>query len=164
MTSSRIIESPIGPIRLVASGRGLQAVELPLGRRNDQPDGGSNELVDAVAEQLEAYFAGTLTRFDIPLDLSGTPFQISVWNSLADIPFGETWTYGRQASRIGQPGASRAVGAANSKNPVPIVLPCHRVIGASGALTGYAGRSAEGLAMKRYLLEHESLVAGARLC
>ena len=164
MTFSRIVESPIGPIRLVASARGLQTVELPLGDRDDQPGARSNEMVDSVAEQLEAYFAGMLTRFDIPLDLTGTPFQTAVWNSLADIPFGETWTYGRQASRLGQPSASRAVGAANSKNPVPIVLPCHRVIGASGALTGYAGTSAEGLAMKRYLLDHESFVAGARLC
>ena len=102
--------------------------------------------------QLQAYFAGELRDFELPLAAEGTPFQQRVWRALCDIPYGETISYGELARRIGQPTASRAVGLANGQNPISIVVPCHRVIGANGSLTGYGG----GLARKRWLLAHES--------
>ena len=105
--------------------------------------------------QLAAYFAGTLTRFDVPLDFQGTDFQKSVWTALLTIPFGETRSYGEIARQIGRPSASRAVGAANGRNPLSIVAPCHRVVGAGGALTGFAG----GLEVKRRLLGLEAAAA-----
>lgn len=104
------------------------------------------------ATQLEEYFAGTRRVFELPLDLRGTPFQIRTWSALAEIPYGTTVSYGEQARRLDVPRAARAVGAANGSNPLPIVLPCHRVIGADGSLTGYGG----GLDMKRWLLAHEA--------
>ena len=106
--------------------------------------------------QLRAYFAGELTRFDLPLHLGGTAFQNTVWTALVDIPVGETVSYGELACRIGRPTASRAVGAANGANPLPIVLPCHRVVGADGSLTGFGG----GIETKRTLLAHERRLAG----
>jgi methylated-DNA-[protein]-cysteine S-methyltransferase len=106
------------------------------------------------AEQLRAYFAGERTSFDLPLAPIGTPFQVQVWWALADIPYGQTESYGRLAARVGQPGAARAVGLANGRNPLAIILPCHRVIGASGQLVGYGG----GLDRKRWLLAHEAAV------
>ena len=106
-----------------------------------------------VRRQLDAYFSGDLRQFDLRLCLSGTDFQNSVWQYLSDIPFGETQTYGQLATALGRPKASRAVGAANGNNPLPIILPCHRVIGANGALTGFGG----GLATKEYLLRHEGV-------
>ena len=106
--------------------------------------------------QLGAYFGGELTRFDLPLHFTGTPFQTTVWRALIDIPYGETVSYGALAAMIGRPTASRAVGAANGANPLPIVAPCHRVIGADHSLTGFGG----GLSTKRFLLEHERRVAG----
>ena len=114
-----------------------------------------------VVDQLEAYFCGTLTRFDLPLDLAGTDFQLRIWRALRAIPYGQTRTYGQIAKALGQPGAARAVGLANNQNPVPIIVPCHRVIGADGSLTGYGG----GLPRKRRLLELEArfaLLDGAR--
>jgi methylated-DNA-[protein]-cysteine S-methyltransferase len=105
----------------------------------------------AASAQMEEYFAGTRRRFDLPLDLGGTDFQRQAWLALADVPYGETATYGEQADRIGRPGAFRAVGAANGRNPVPVVLPCHRIIGADGSLTGFGG----GLELKQQLLDHE---------
>ena len=105
----------------------------------------------AASKQLQEYFAGDRRDFTIPLDLEGTDFQRAAWLALADVPYGETASYGEQAERIGRPRASRAVGAANGKNPVPIVLPCHRIVGADGSLTGFAG----GLEMKERLLAHE---------
>jgi methylated-DNA-[protein]-cysteine S-methyltransferase len=113
-------------------------------------------LLDRAVEQLAEYFAGERQEFDLPLDPVGTEFQVRVWRSLAQIGFGETWTYGRQAEWLGRPGASRAVGAANGRNPLSIVLPCHRVVGASGSLTGFAG----GLGAKRWLLAHEGVTLG----
>jgi len=104
------------------------------------------------AKQLTAYFAGELTAFDLPLAPVGTAFQRIVWSALVEIPFAETWTYGELARTIGRPSASRAVGTANSKNPISIIVPCHRVIGANGDLTGYAG----GMDAKRWLLDHEN--------
>jgi methylated-DNA-[protein]-cysteine S-methyltransferase len=106
-------------------------------------------------EQLEAYFAGERQQFDLPLQPMGTPFQLKVWKMLAEIPFGATWSYGEVAQRIGEPKAMRAVGAANGRNPLPIVLPCHRVIGSDGSLTGFGG----GLPIKKYLLRHEATAA-----
>jgi methylated-DNA-[protein]-cysteine S-methyltransferase len=113
-------------------------------------DGGC-ALLDEAARQLAAYFAGGLTRFDLPLDLAGTEFQLLAWHALASIPYGTTVSYAEQARRLGRPAAVRAVGAANGRNPVPVVLPCHRVLGTNGALTGFGG----GLETKRRLLEHE---------
>ena len=108
-------------------------------------------MLDIAAEQIHAYFDGTLTTLDVPLDLSGTPFQLQAWRALARIPYGATVSYAAQAARIGHPSAARAVGAANGRNPVPVVLPCHRVVGADGSLTGFGG----GLQVKRALIDHE---------
>jgi len=107
-------------------------------------------------DQLDAYFAGKLTRFDLPLKFTGTTFQKTVWQALIDIPFGETVSYGALADAIDQPKSSRAVGAANGANPIPIIAPCHRVIGADGSLTGFGG----GIDIKRHLLDHERRVTG----
>ncbi len=105
-----------------------------------------------VCAQMDAYFAGTRHNFDLPLNLQGTEFQRSVWHGLCEIPFGETISYGELARRLGNPKAMRAVGLANGRNPISIIVPCHRVIGADGSLTGYGG----GLPMKKWLLEHEA--------
>lgn len=155
------IESPVGRLRLVASDAGLSAVIW----EGDDPsrvafagaatDGGHPVLASA-ANQITEYFAGGRIEFDIPLDLRGTTFQVKAWRALATIPYGETVSYGEQANRIGVPTAVRAIGAANGRNPVSIVLPCHRVIGANGSLTGFAG----GLEAKRALLDFERRVAG----
>ena len=143
------IETPIGTLGLVGSAAGLSGVRWSAAGL----DLGSDcEVLDTAAEQLHAYFAGELTAFDIPLDVRGTDFQRRCWLALADIPYGRTVSYGEQARRLGLgSGAARAVGAANGQNPLPIVLPCHRVIGADGSLTGFGG----GLHVKRFLLEHE---------
>jgi methylated-DNA-[protein]-cysteine S-methyltransferase len=105
----------------------------------------------AAAAQLDEYFAKTRRVFELALDLRGTPFQVRAWNALAEVPYGTTVTYGEQARRLGVPRATRAIGGANGSNPLPIVLPCHRVVGADGSLTGYGG----GLDVKRWLLTHE---------
>ncbi len=112
---------------------------------------------DAAARQLEEYFAGRRTHFDLPLTLHGTAFQQRVWAALREIPYGETWTYGELALHIGRPTASRAVGLANGKNPLGVIVPCHRVVGSDGGLTGYGG----GLHRKQALLEHERALPGA---
>ena len=147
------VASPVARLTLVASERGLAAVlwenddpnRVRLGpRRENRTD---RTLVET-ARQLEAYFAGRLKRFELPLDFHGTPFQKSVWEALLTIPFGETRSYADIARQVGRPTAFRAVGAANGKNPISIIAPCHRVIGSGGDLTGFAG----GLAAKRMLL------------
>ena len=144
-----IVESPIGPLGLVASEVALQHVLFDA--RRIRPEGRSSVLTDA-ARQLDAYFAGDLVAFDLPLELHGTEFQRRCWLALATIPYGQTVSYGEQARRLGLGSdAARAVGAANGQNPLPLVLPCHRVIGANGSLTGFGG----GLDVKRFLLEHE---------
>src|SRR5690606_197001 len=125
--------------------------KLPKGWRRD------DEAFAEARSQLEAYFAGELREFDLPLAPEGTPFQKAAWAAVCEIPYGETRTYGEQAARLRQPNASRAVGAANGRNPLGIVIPCHRVIGASGKLTGYYG----GLRIKETLLELEAKHAGA---
>jgi methylated-DNA-[protein]-cysteine S-methyltransferase len=145
----KVVDSPIGPLGLIASDAGLRAVVFD-GRGIRQE--GRSHVLDETARQLDAYFAGGLVTFDLPLELHGTEFQRRCWLALGSIPYGQTVSYGEQARRLGLGNdAARAVGAANGQNPLPIVLPCHRVIGADGSLVGFGG----GLHVKRYLLEHE---------
>lgn len=148
------IESPVGPLLLAADGAGLRQILFVNGRHPARP-APSWEKDDAqfkeTIRQLRAYFAGELEKFDLPLAPEGTPFQQKVWRRLCDIPYGETISYGELARRIGNPNASRAVGLANGSNPIPIVIPCHRVIGSNGKLTGYGG----GLPIKEKLLALE---------
>jgi methylated-DNA-[protein]-cysteine S-methyltransferase len=152
------IPSPIGPLRLTATGAGLTELHFEASRHPPRESASTDETRDAedVLErarcQLEEYFARRRTRFDLPLELGGTPFQLRVWSALRDIAFGSTESYGELARRIGAPAAVRAVGAANGRNPIAIIVPCHRVIGANGALTGFGG----GIGRKRWLLRHES--------
>ena len=142
------LDSPVGPIWVATDAAGaVTTVQFGEPEILAEPSPAS----EAAAAQLREYFAGERTSFDLPLAASGTAFQQTVWRALTEIDFGETWSYGRLAAHIGQPTASRAVGLANSRNPIAIVVPCHRVIGASGALTGYAG----GMERKRWLLDHE---------
>lgn len=152
------VASPLGDLVILTSERGVTAVVWPEdGREASTAPDATNSIGQEAARQLCEYFAGERTRFDLPLDLRGTEFQKRVWESLATIPFGQTVSYAEQAERIGRPSAVRAVAAANGKNPVSIVLPCHRVIGSDGSLTGYAG----GLDTKRWLLAHEGSQAVA---
>ena len=149
MSARAIIDSPIGPLGLVASESGLERVFFDGARIRPE---GRSPVLEAAAQQLDAYFRGELVAFDLPLELDGTDFQRQCWLALATIPYGQTVSYGEQARRLGLgPAAARAVGAANGQNPLPIVLPCHRVIGSDGSLTGFGG----GLPTKRFLLEHE---------
>lgn len=152
------LSTPIGKLLLATDAQGLREVWFETGKHRKQPDPSwqHDPLRLAFArKQLEEYFGGTRTVFDLPLHPIGTPFQVAVWRALANIPYGTTISYGEMARRIGQPQAVRAVGAANGRNPLPIVLPCHRVIGADGSLTGFGG----GLPTKRYLLAMEDQVA-----
>jgi methylated-DNA-[protein]-cysteine S-methyltransferase len=144
------MRSPLGPLRLLANGDDLAAILLP---NSEEPDGrpGKGGVLAEAKRQLDEYFAGTRESFDLPLAPEGTAFQQRVWRALLAIPYGTTCSYGELARAIGRPAASRAVGAANGKNPLAIVVPCHRVIGANGTLTGYGG----GLPTKRWLLDHE---------
>lgn len=147
-------DTPIGEMTVAADDAGLRHVLFP---DNKYPPSGREgwrrdaRALRAPREQLMAYFAGELRTFALRLAPAGTPFQMTVWAALADIPFGRTWSYGELARHIGQDRAVRAVGAANGRNPLPVVLPCHRVIGADGSLTGFGG----GLPLKKLLLEHE---------
>lgn len=158
-----LYDSPVGPLRIAASDAGVHAIEFHAQRhpvpRDARWQAGEHPLLDAVATQLDEYFAGARTAFDLPLAPEGTDFQRSVWLELAQIPYGHTVSYAQMASRIGRPAAVRAVGAANGRNPIPIVLPCHRVIGANGSLTGFGG----GLPTKRFLLELEGALAKAEI-
>ncbi|MGU3494282.1 methylated-DNA--[protein]-cysteine S-methyltransferase [Xanthobacteraceae bacterium A53D] len=153
---ARRLSSPVGQLTLVAGAHGLAAVLW----ENDDPRRAplgplcfaqTHPVLDQAGAQLDAYFAGRRTVFDLPLDPVGTPFQKAVWAALMTIPFGETRSYGQLAAQVGSPKGARAVGAANGRNPISIITPCHRAIGASGALTGFAG----GLEAKRFLLELE---------
>jgi methylated-DNA-[protein]-cysteine S-methyltransferase len=147
--------SPVGDVLLRADEEGrLTALYL---RHDETEDTGGP--FDAVREQLDAYFAGELDAFDVPLALHGTAFQLRVWEELLRIPFGETISYSELARRLGDPKLVRAVGTANGRNPVSIIVPCHRVIGADGSLVGYGG----GLERKQWLLEHEAVASGRRL-
>ena len=148
------MESPLGLLTLVADEQGLRQINFP---RNSKPAAAhpewhedSSALADTM-RQLRAYFAGEIERFDLLLAPEGTPFQQRVWQELLEIPYGETISYGELARRIGNPNASRAVGLANGSNPIPIIIPCHRVIGSNGKLTGYGG----GLPIKEKLLALE---------
>jgi len=150
----RRIDSPVGPLMLAADDSGLRHIEF---RDNRHPadtgdwHGGDNAILQATEAQLAEYFAGTRTTFDLPLAPRGPDFQVAVWRELARIPFGTTISYAQLALRMGNANAMRAVGAANGRNPLPIVLPCHRVIGADGALVGFGG----GLPVKEFLLRLE---------
>lgn len=152
------LETPIGTLTIVAGDPGLQAVLFHDDPAPEDAVEGRHPLLEATMRQLEEYFAGGRREFDLPLALAGTPFERRAWLALASIPYGTTISYGRQALRLGAPAAARAVGSANARNPVSIVLPCHRVVGADGNLTGYGG----GLDAKRALLEHEARVVAAR--
>jgi methylated-DNA-[protein]-cysteine S-methyltransferase len=148
-------ESPLGNTLLAADERGLRLISFATGKRPEHPE--SNWRKDAAPcketiRQLRAYFAGDLTDFDLPLSLIGTDFQLRVWQMLQTIPYGETTSYGQLARRLGNPNASRAVGLANGSNPIPIIVPCHRVIGSNGSPVGYGG----GLPNKKALLALES--------
>ncbi len=149
------IPSPIGRLLLTATDAGLSGVfmEDHKGGPAPQPDWvEDSERLRGAADQLGRYFDGTLREFDVPLDLHGTPFQLEVWNALRSVPYGATASYRDIAFAIRRPNAVRAVGAANGQNPVSIIVPCHRVIGANGSLTGYGG----GLPRKQFLLELEA--------
>ncbi len=160
LTSAKLT-TPIGDLTLVADDSALVAVLWP----DDDPrrvpgaaaavTGGRHPILDRSAEELLDYFAGTRTSFDLPLAPRGTPFQQQVWAALRTIPYGETRSYGELAAAIGRPKSARAVGAANGRNPLSIVIPCHRVVGADGSLTGFAG----GVDTKRQLLDLESQVS-----
>jgi methylated-DNA-[protein]-cysteine S-methyltransferase len=146
--------TPLGRVLVVSSGGSLVGLYFDGHERTPSvPDHatGSSELLNSIGNQLDEYFRGARTRFDLPLRLEGTPFQIAVWSAVIDIPYGQTSAYGRVAERVGRPRAARAVGAANGQNPISIVVPCHRLVGANGALTGYGW----GLDRKRSLLELE---------
>jgi methylated-DNA-[protein]-cysteine S-methyltransferase len=151
------IGSPVGPLTLVAAGGALAGLymeaqrHLPGAAAFGAPGDPAGSPFAAAARQLDAYFTGELTRFDLELEPEGTPFQRMVWAALRAIPYGQTVTYGQLAAGLGAPGSSRAVGLANGKNPISIVVPCHRVVGSDGSLTGYGG----GLPRKRFLLDLE---------
>lgn len=161
---SRKMNSPVGMLTLVASESALRAV---LWEKDDSPRDASaarmspaspnNKVLVAAETQLREYFAGKRKSFDLPLEMHGTDFQKRVWHELTRIPFGTTATYAEIAARVGKPKACRAVGAANRSNPISIIVPCHRVVGVGGALTGFGG----GIKAKAYLLEHEARVARA---
>lgn len=160
VTRYAVIASPIG--ELVAWGHegtlaGLGFADSPKSARIDPVWLRDDDAFSGLVEQLGAYFAGQRTRFDLELETGGTPFQRRVWDALQSIPYGSTTTYGELAAELGLPRAVRAVGSANGRNPISIVIPCHRVVGADGSLTGYGG----GLERKRWLLAHEASVAAA---
>jgi len=161
MPAHTTMDSPIGPLLLVAGEGGLQEIRFGGGRSTAAvgaapeagavPLAGEAEILREARTQLHAYFDGSLRKFDLPLAPRGGPFELRVWQALLEIPYGTTRSYSDIARRLGNPQATRAVGAANGRNPLPIVVPCHRVIGADGSLTGYGG----GLEIKRYLLQLE---------
>ncbi len=159
MIFCRRIDSPVGPLMLAADDNGLRHIEFRDNRHPaDRSDwhGGDNEILDATVTQLREYFDGERRDFDLPLAPQGTEFQRVVWQELARIPYGATISYAQLAQRVGNASAMRAVGAANGRNPLPIVLPCHRVIGADGSLTGFGG----GLPTKQFLLRLEGALPG----
>jgi methylated-DNA-[protein]-cysteine S-methyltransferase len=156
---STVFDSPVGALTIVASDRGLRAILWPDDdparvRLADTIDDSSHSVIAATVVQLAEYFAGDRTEFEVPLDADGTEFQRSAWASLRTIPYGTTVSYGEQAEQMGDRRKARAVGAANGRNPISIVVPCHRVVGANGALTGFAG----GVDTKAWLLAHEQRV------
>jgi methylated-DNA-[protein]-cysteine S-methyltransferase len=166
-----VIDSPVGPLTLVTTDGALSGLYMDEQRhRPDRASFGASEgaLFGAIIDQLHEYFAGRRTQFELPIALNGTAFQRRVWAALQTIPYGRTVSYGELAAQIGQPGASRAVGMANGRNPIGIIVPCHRVVGSNGSLTGYGGglqRKAQLLALERaqeqlFSLEPVDSVAG----
>jgi methylated-DNA-[protein]-cysteine S-methyltransferase len=160
--SHMVIDTPIGPLTLVATPQALREVRFPNGRLVGPADGAAEPehrvLVQAARELIE-YFEGSRFGFDVALDPLGSTFQLAAWRGLREIPYGETVSYGEQARRLGHPGKARAIGAANGSNPLPVIVPCHRVIGSDGSLTGFGG----GLETKAWLLHHERQVLGLEL-
>jgi methylated-DNA-[protein]-cysteine S-methyltransferase len=161
-----VVSSPIGRLLIACDGEAITAVYmehdrhgLPVGAGWRHADPASCPVLGDARAQLAAYFAGELTAFDLPLAMRGTPFDQRVWGVLQAIPYGETASYADVARRLGSPGAARAVGSSNARNPVPIIVPCHRVVGADGSLTGFGG----GIERKRWLLAHEARVGGTPL-
>lgn len=160
------MHSPLGTLTLRATDHAL--IGLEIGQSSDTrsttgltstPNDLVHPVLEAAKAQLEEYFAGTRHTFDVPVLTKGTPFQEAVWSALESIPYGETASYGELAQRVGRPGAARAVGGAVGANPVPIIVPCHRVMGSAGTITGYSG--GDGIPTKRALLEREALPATA---
>ena len=149
-----VYESPVGSLLLAGDSDALSLISFPEGKAARQPEPDwmrRNDAFKQVKNQLSAYFAGELKQFELPLAPVGTDFQLAVWRALETIPYGQTCSYGEIAAMIGNPDASRAVGAANGQNPLPIVIPCHRVIGSDGSMTGFGG----GVACKKFLLALE---------
>lgn len=152
MSISTVYDSPCGPLTLISNGAALTDLQFENPRYPYTPaPPGSDAILDKARRQLDQYFAGRLRVFELPLAPKGTPFQQRVWQALLAIPYGATRSYGQQAVAIGSPQASRAVGLANGRNPISIIIPCHRVIGSKGALTGYGG----GMERKQLLLDLE---------
>jgi len=155
MTCYLHIDSPVGPLLVAADAHALCRIEFPQPRHpvviGGDWDEGSNPIIERARRQLDEYFDGRRRTFELPLAPAGTPFQQAVWQALSAIPFGQTRSYAQLAAQVGKPTAVRAVGAANGRNPLPIVVPCHRVIGADGTLTGFGG----GLPTKQFLLALE---------
>jgi methylated-DNA-[protein]-cysteine S-methyltransferase len=155
------LQVPFGELTVVASDKGVRYITFdndahPKSYQNMSViDDASHPVVARTVAQLHEYIKGTRRTFDVPLDLVGTEFQVQAWNALAKVPYGTTASYAQQAASIGRPKATRAIGAANGRNPVVVVLPCHRIVGADGSLTGFGG----GLPVKKWLLDHEANVA-----
>ena len=157
-----VLDSPLGGLLAVRDDGGLTGLYLPTGRHVVAPHATwrrADADFDEERGQLAEYFAGTRMDFELTLNPAGTPFQLAVWSALRGIPYGETTSYGKIVAAMGRPDAARAIGWANGQNPIPIIVPCHRVIGADGSLTGYGG----GLPAKRWLLAHEAEHAGLTL-
>ena len=152
------LSTPIGVVTVAATESAVVSVEFAGADEAPVDDVTPTGVLAVAVAQLEEYFAGLRTAFDLPIDVDGTDFQRAAWTVLSQIPLGETISYGEQARRMGRPAAVRAVGAANGRNPVPVIVPCHRVIGANGSLTGFAG----GIEIKTWLLEHEKRVVATR--
>jgi methylated-DNA-[protein]-cysteine S-methyltransferase len=162
MTAVRRLDTDLGVLHVVADHASITTIVLPNGTpiaTRDSDNAATNAVADKAIEQLREYLAGSREDFDLPLDPAGTAFQREVWFALAKIPYGRTESYRWLAERVGRPTATRAVGATNGRNPIPIVLPCHRVIGSDGSLTGYGG----GLPLKRALLDLEHRPDGGLL-
>jgi methylated-DNA-[protein]-cysteine S-methyltransferase len=160
-----MVTAPFGVVTIVVSDLGVRFVMFADDAHPKSFDGmnivtgESHPILDSAIEQLREYFEGVRTDFDLPLDLHGTEFQVEAWKSLAQVSFGKTASYKQQATSIGRPKAVRAIGGANGRNPIVIVLPCHRIVGADGSLTGFGG----GIPIKKWLLEHEQrVIAGAK--
>jgi len=152
-----VMETPVGKLRLVASNKGHTAIDVKATYRKleTKPDGRAQEILAETRKQLTQYFAGDRKKFDLPFDLTGTPFQVKAWKTLTRIPYGKTISYSEQAKAMRKAKAFRAVGSANGKNPIPIIIPCHRVIASNGGLGGYS----LGLKMKRQLMKLEGISA-----